>query len=211
MNVASARRNLTNVEEGVDEFTAASNITIVQANQENDQHRELVNGSCQPFPQGLYQIKTCINWPNRYLSAYEKGNKVDVYSKPESVRQNWYLKPIPNSCYYNIVVSGGVSCHLLGRPRKTLSTTRSGRRIDLWYNDDKSGRQRWKFVQILKSDFLYHIEVAGGVKRRRTMLGVRRKLFRQPTRDLTLFHQNFVNRNAMAFCWHIARVDKQPP
>ena len=213
-HVKARRRNLTYVEL-VDRYTA-SNITITQAtNQQNNQHRMLVvSGSlpCQPFPQGLYQIKTCIKWPNRYLSAHAEGNVVDVYSKqPESIRQNWYLQPIPNSCDYNIVVSGGVNCHLLGRTRKTLSTTRSGRRIDLWYNDDKSGRQRWKFVPILNSDFLYHIEVVGGVKRRRTILGVRRTLFRRPTRDLMLFHRNFVNRNAMAFCWHIARVDKQPP
>lgn len=177
---------------------------------ENEQQRKL-NPSCQPFAEGLYQIKTCVDWQDRYLSADIDGTTVEVYSKPESKRQNWYLTPIPNTCYYNIVVSGGVSC----RSRKLLSVTPSGLKVDLWYRDDKSGRQRWKFTEILNSDMLYHIIVAGGVKRRRSILGVRRELlFKKPTTHLKLFHPNpgmYFEKNSIRFCWHIFRLDRPPP
>lgn len=47
--------------------------------------------------------------------------------------------------------------------RKLLSCPPDGSRVDLWTQDDGTGRQRWKFTKVDGNDKLYHIEVFSGV------------------------------------------------
>merc|ERR1712137_1198542 len=55
--------------------------------------------------------------------------------------------------------------------RTILSCTESGDKVDLWTQDDGSGRQRWYLVPIPESN-LYNIRVAGGTANGRIWLSV---------------------------------------
>lgn len=78
-----------------------------------------------------------------YLSCTPDGSRVDLWREDDgSGRQRWRIVPlndpgIPD--YFNILVSAGVS-----GGRVYLSCTPDGTRVDLWNQDDGSGRQRWQ-------------------------------------------------------------------
>jgi hypothetical protein len=63
---------------------------------------------------------------------------------------------------YNVQAVRGVS------DRKMLSCTSDSKTVDLWNNDDDSGRQNWRFIEL--SDGAYNIEVFAGVTGERKYL-----------------------------------------
>jgi len=95
-----------------------------------------------------------------YLSTTSNGKKVDLWKEEDrSGRQRWrFVKGYGDWC--NIGVTNGLNINKCGIDRAYLSTTKHGRKVDIYYQDDGSGRQRWKIV--LKRDGV-NIIVAGGV------------------------------------------------
>lgn len=79
----------------------------------------------------------------KYLSCDAEGNGVGLYSQDDgSGRQKWLFKPITTDpsipAYYLISPFAGVS------GTKYLSCAVDGSAVDLFDQDDKSGRQRWQ-------------------------------------------------------------------
>jgi len=62
-----------------------------------------------------------------------------------------------------ITIAGGVNSG-----RRYLSTTQDGTNVDLWTQDDNSGRQKWGFEPV--GDGSYRITIAGGVNSGRRYL-----------------------------------------
>jgi len=59
-------------------------------------------------------------------------------------RQKWQFIKVGKD-WYNIILTGGmVNRGDLRLGNSYLSTTSKGDRVDLWNQDDGSGRQRWK-------------------------------------------------------------------
>jgi hypothetical protein len=85
-----------------------------------------------------------------YLSCTSDGTVVDLWSSDDgSGRQRWRVIPVDNSSTcstYLIRVSEGVSSD-----RRDLSCTADGTKVDLWPNDDGSGRQRWQIQGVWKT------------------------------------------------------------
>ncbi|MEA2941972.1 MAG: hypothetical protein QOD09_2501 [Bradyrhizobium sp.] len=83
------------------------------------------------------------NQGETYLSCTQDGGVVDLWSSDDgSGRQRWRFLPVDGSqiCnYFNIVVVGGVNSG-----RVFLSCNQDGTVVDLWSQDDGSGRQRWQ-------------------------------------------------------------------
>eukprot|EP01084_Bolivina_argentea_P155483 270945_1 len=93
-------------------------------------------------------------------------NRFALCNDPSSA--NYAPISIQNNAWYHIYPIGGVTKiapdnvldednHL----RKYLSSHQSGTKIDLWYQDDGSGRQKWVFEYI--GNDIYNIRVYGGV------------------------------------------------
>jgi len=84
-----------------------------------------------------------VSGGRRYLSCTADGSKVDLWSEDDrSGRQRWQIVPLNDSTicnYFNVMVSAGVS-----GGRVYLSCTADGTKVDLWNQDDGSGRQRWQ-------------------------------------------------------------------
>lgn len=80
----------------------------------------------------------------KFLSCTSDGSKCDLWDKDDdSGRQRWVFIPIgedpkTEQPLFNIRVEKGVN-----NGRTWLSCASDGKRVDLWYSDDKSGRQRW--------------------------------------------------------------------
>jgi len=96
----------------------------------------------------------------RYLSTNDEGHNVDLWKEDDrSGRQRWIITPAGNDGDYHIKVSGGVHKGWFDKTTRTyLSVTSDGRSVDLHYEDDGSGRQRWRFPGIA-----YHVLVSGGI------------------------------------------------
>lgn len=92
----------------------------------------------------VYNIKVVngVNSSRKYLSAMPDGTSVNLWTEDDgSGRQRWKLIPVKNySSYttYLIEVYGGISSD-----RKYLSCSADGTSVDLWREDDASGRQIW--------------------------------------------------------------------
>ena len=108
------------------------------------------------------------------LNCSSDGSRVDLYeTDDESGRQRWKFERVYGDCY-NFIVEGGISdiwgsnwvptnwgegrCCI----KKYLSCSKDGR-VDLWHEDDKSGRQRWRLIPIENyvDSASFHIVVAG--------------------------------------------------
>lgn len=93
------------------------------------------------------QIMSGINNNRSYLSTNSDGSSVDLwYLDDGSGRQRWKIIPVQNSSVSNtylIQAYGGVSTN-----KKFLSTSADGTKVDLWSEDDGSGRQRWNITNI---------------------------------------------------------------
>lgn len=93
------------------------------------------------------------------LSCTSTGEKVDLYTHDDnSGRQRWIISPVlyhGSTPCHNIFIAGGVSGE-----RRFLSVTSDGVTVDLWTQDDGSGRQRWIIEQ---QGGYVHIISAGGV------------------------------------------------
>ncbi len=107
-----------------------------------------------------------------FLSCTPDGATVDLWNVDDgSGRQQWTLEPINTGALfeelagptYHIIVSGGTT-----NDRRYLSCTPDGLKVDLWYEDDGSGRQQWIFKEIEPQ--LYQITVAAGVESDRRYL-----------------------------------------
>jgi len=98
-----------------------------------------------------------------FLSTNEEGTVVDLWSeKHESGRQSWRLERIDGEeNVYNITINRGVD----GDKRLFLSTTGDGEVVELWIEDDGSGRQRWVLEPVPSSDVpnYYTIRAFGGM------------------------------------------------
>jgi hypothetical protein len=84
-----------------------------------------------------------VSGNKKYLSTTGNGDNVDLWDKDDgSGRQRWLFVPVkdsPTCNTFNVKVSAGVS-----GSRLFLSCTGSGDNVDLWSEDDGSGRQRWQ-------------------------------------------------------------------
>jgi len=106
-----------------------------------------------------------------FLSCTPDGATVDLWNGDDgSGRQQWILEKIDTGLLetfsgpiYNIIVSGGVE-----NSRRYLSCTADGSKVDLWHEDDNSGRQKWAFNEV--GSQLYQITVAAGVEGNRRYL-----------------------------------------
>jgi len=97
------------------------------------------------------------------LSTTRDGRKVDLYSHDDdSGRQRWNIIPIEGDDeHYHIKVSGGTRDGFEGE--QLLSTTGDGRHVDLYREDDGSGRQKWKITPIEgDTEGHVHIHISGG-------------------------------------------------
>jgi len=77
-----------------------------------------------------------------YLSCTKDGSTVDLWNSDDgSGRQRWQFVSLSSNIpdYYNIKVVGGVD-----GGRVFLSCQEGGGKVDLWAQDDNSGRQRWQ-------------------------------------------------------------------
>lgn len=83
-----------------------------------------------------------VSTDRKYLSCTSDGTKVDLYNQDDgSGRQRWVLIPVldsPTCSTFLIRVLEGVSSNL-----RYLSCTADGAKVDLYSQDDGSGRQRW--------------------------------------------------------------------
>jgi hypothetical protein len=93
------------------------------------------------------QVASGINNNRTYLSTNADGSSVDLwYLDDGSARQRWKIIPVQNSSSANtylIQSCGGVSTN-----KKFLSTNADGTKVDLWSEDDGSGRQRWTITSL---------------------------------------------------------------
>lgn len=91
---------------------------------------------------------------NQYLSTTSScnSNLVDMYDRDDgSGRQRWEIQPVPNKPNtYTIRIAGGragLFSSLLCN--NYLSTASCGSNlVDLYSNDDGSGRQQWIFTKV---------------------------------------------------------------
>ncbi|MEA2337392.1 MAG: hypothetical protein QOE82_1399 [Thermoanaerobaculia bacterium] len=110
-----------------------------------------------PVAKVLYAVRPekGLSSQRQYLSTNADGKLVDLWSEIDaSGRQWWEFKPIhgqPN--VYNIEVYDGMSSKSQGR---YLSCT-SNRAVDLWKEDDGSGRQRWRLQAVTGTNNLFNI------------------------------------------------------
>gem|GEM_PF-1834010 len=88
-----------------------------------------------------------INNNRSYLSTNADGSTVDLwYLDDGSGRQRWRVIPVQNSSIANtylIQVYGGISTN-----KKFLSANSDGTKVDLWFEDDGSGRQKWNVTNL---------------------------------------------------------------
>jgi len=83
-----------------------------------------------------------VSGDRKYLSCTADGSRVDLWNEDDnSGRQRWQFVQMqgPMCNYYNIKVDAGVT-----GGRTFLSCTSDGTHVDLWNQDDGSGRQRWQ-------------------------------------------------------------------
>ncbi len=93
------------------------------------------------------------------LSCSSDGSRVDLCeTDDESGRQRWKFQRVYGDCYH-FIVEGGISdisgsTWVASAPgeghrykKEYLSCSKDGR-VDLWHEDDRSGRQRWRLVPI---------------------------------------------------------------
>jgi len=116
---------------------------------------------------GEYNIRAAGGVGNRsFLSCNENG-KVDLWTQDDgSGRQRWMLNAksfVQENRGHNIYAAGGTSTS-----RTMFSCPEDGQKVDLWTNDDNSGRQVWTFKHL--GNNVYNIYVAGGTKDGRNML-----------------------------------------
>lgn len=107
----------------------------------------------------LLRIVRGLTSGRRFLSCTPDGATVDLWNVDDgSGRQRWSLEQIDTGAIptYHIVVRGGITSD-----RRYLSCTPDGLKVDLWHEDDGSGRQQWTFNKI--GTQLYQITVAGGI------------------------------------------------
>ena len=103
------------------------------------------------------------------LSCPSDGTTVDLWNTDDgSGRQEWEISLVAGfNDVYNIKVQGGVqgTCGGVSGNRVFLSCTSDGSKVDLYCEDDGSGRQRWQFVPVSRSKICnyYDIKVIGGV------------------------------------------------
>jgi len=104
---------------------------------------------------------------NQFLSCTDDGSKVDLYTHDDnSGRQRWVFSAktlIRENHPHLINVSSGVSNN-----RHHFSCNDDGSRVDLYHQDDNSGRQHWVFRHL--GNNVYNINVANGVKSNRVLL-----------------------------------------
>ena len=118
--------------------------TVDLYNIDDGSGRQEWNISLVPTYDDLYHIMVYggTSGDNVYLSCNEVGGGVNLYFEDDgSGRQRWQVIPLTSNipAYYNIKVSGGT-----GPEWVFLSCTGDGVTVDLYYEDDGSGRQRWQ-------------------------------------------------------------------
>ena len=88
-----------------------------------------------------------ITTDRRFLSCTSDGEIVGLWTEDDgSGRQRWRVIPVPSSptcSTFLIRVLEGVSSN-----RQFLSCTSEGETVDLWPEDDGSGRQRWQIQDV---------------------------------------------------------------
>ncbi|CAD7930264.1 unnamed protein product, partial [Amoebophrya sp. A25] len=119
-----------------------------------------------------------VSGDRKYLSTNNDGTAMDLWSAvgPEG-RQQWSIvkggsvESNPGSrryeTWYHIMVYGGVT-----GDNKYLSSNNDGSLVDLWTQDDGSGRQRWRIWQpeSCNEPRCVRIRVFGGVEKRKNLL-----------------------------------------
>ena len=120
--------------------------------------------------QDLYNLQVLrgLSGDRSLLSCTDDGTVVDLWSQDDdSGRQQWEIYPAKTAITpgaYTIEVKGGVT----GK-RNLLSCTSDGTVVDLWIEDDESGRQQWVFTSAdqdpLSAVIPYYVTIApaGGV------------------------------------------------
>lgn len=106
------------------------------------------------------QIISGLNTTKSLLSCKNDGTVVDLWNiDDQSGRQRWKFIPVNGmEGVYNIrVFEGSVNSN-----RTYLSSNYDGSKVDLWYGDDGSGRQRWTIKNIPHTGTNL-IQVYGGV------------------------------------------------
>lgn len=106
--------------------------------------RQVWSISLVPGHMDVYYIKVSNgSGAPQFLSCTQDGSAVDLWNVDDgSGRQRWQIVPVQGSnicSYYNIRNDTGIT-----GDRKLLSCTPDGSTVDLWSQDDKSGRQRWQ-------------------------------------------------------------------
>jgi hypothetical protein len=125
---------------------------------------------------GYYTIQglRALSTNNSILSSSPDGTDVDLWNVDDlSGRQQWQFAQVVGlpPGVYNIIIKGGVS-----GSRTFLSSSPDGTNVDLWTEDDRSGRQRWTLKPVrqpgsdLPMPSYYNIQVLGGTVPQRTQL-----------------------------------------
>jgi len=108
-----------------------------------------------------------VNNNRQLLSCTDDGSKVDLYTHDDnSGRQRWVFQAkalIRENHPHNTNVASGVS-----NGRVFFSCTDDGSKVDLYTQDDASGRQQWVFRHL--GNNVYNINVANGIKNNRVLL-----------------------------------------
>jgi len=106
------------------------------------------------------QIKGGVQGDRKYLSTNYEGSRVDLWSYPGN-NQKWEFVKAGDD-WYNILLTGGMNSRANVRQDNAyMSTNHDGSVVDLWHDDDGSGRQRWKITK--DKDGYFTITVGGGV------------------------------------------------
>jgi hypothetical protein len=141
---------------------------------------ELANAQTERPPSQMITVFNGVTGKNKALGAAENGAGVGLFlpadmnnwDTPKAKRQLWEMPSLnkPNKLAFNIIVLGGVE-----GVDKYLSANEDGTIVDLWGEDDGSGRQKWEFIPV-KSDGSgdegFYIVVMGGVSGGRKYLSV---------------------------------------
>ena len=99
-------------------------------------------------------ITTNLNSQQVYLSTTPDGRTVDLFSHDDfSGRQKWALDPFEGATdTFHVIIGGGVS-----GIRTYLSTAPDGR-VDLYFEGDNTGRQRWILKEIVEGHYTLTIQ-----------------------------------------------------
>ena len=127
-------------------LSCSSDGTVVNLwNEDDGSGRQFWDVQLVPGSDDLFHITVSkgVTGDRRFLSCFPDGSGVDLWAQDDgSGRQRWQIAPVPGTnipSYYHVTVSKGVT-----GDRRFLSCFPDGSGVDLWAQDDASGRQRWQ-------------------------------------------------------------------